>query len=321
MDIGLFTNCFINYPLDKACEHIKNLGVRFIEIPTGGYLKKNHCGPARLLKYKDDLSTFMKTIKKYKFEISALTCHGNPLDPRKSIADKHIFDLEKTIEFASRIGVMVVTVLSGCPGAGENALYPNWINYYSPEVLKIIKWQWQKKVIPFWGNMAKKAKKAGVKIGFEMHPGNVVYNTEDLLKLRESVGYEEISCNFDPSHLFWQGIDPIVSINKLGSAIVHVHAKDSKINKLVSTFRGVNDWKDFKEINKRAWIFRTIGFGNNEEFWRNFVSTLRMNGYDDVLSIEFEDPLLSVKEGLQKSIEFLERVLIREKIDDSPWSY
>jgi len=168
--------------------------------------------------------------------------------------------------------------------------------------------------------MAKKAKEGGIKFGLEMHPGDVVYNTEVLLKLREEVGAEEISCNFDPSHLFWQGMDPIVSMRYLGHAIVHVHAKDSRINSSVVDFRGVNDWKHYRELAKRAWTFRTVGYGHGAEFWNNFVSTLRFIGYDGVISIEHEDPLMSVNEGLSKAIEFLGKVLIYEKPGEMRWA-
>ena len=175
-------------------------------------------------------------------------------------------------------------------------------------------------MIPFWKKLARKAKEAGVKFGFEMHPGDVVYNTEALLKLREEVDAEEISCNFDPSHLFWQGMDPIVSLRCLGNAIVHVHAKDSIINSSVVAFRGVNDWKHYGELAKTAWTFRTVGYGHGVEFSNNFVSTLRLIGYDTVVSIEHEDPLMSANEGLSKAIEFLGKVLIYEKPGEMWWA-
>jgi sugar phosphate isomerase/epimerase len=115
-------------------------------------------------------------------------------------------------------------------------------------------------------------------------------------------------------------MDPIVCIRRLGEAIVHVHAKDSKVDKSVVDFRGVNDWKHYGEIAKRAWTFRTVGYGHGSQFWNEFVSALRLVGYDGVISIEHEDPLMSASEGLAKAISFLKGVLLYESIGKMWWA-
>jgi len=168
--------------------------------------------------------------------------------------------------------------------------------------------------------MIKKVKKAGVRLRFEMHPGDLIYNTETLLKLREEIGAEEISCNLDPSHLFWQRMDPIVCIKKLGDTIIHVHAKDVKIDKSVVEFTGTNDWKHYGDIANRAWTFRTVCYGHGAEFWNDFVSTLRLVRYDGVISIEHKDPLMSANEGLTKGVEFLNKVLLHEEVGKMLWA-
>jgi len=321
MKLGVMANCFGDKLWEDACATAKEIGLKAIEPGCGGFVGKVHCNPAVLLKDKNAIRKFRETAKKNGLEISAFSCHGNPLSPQRNISEEHIADLEAAIELASKIGVKVINCFAGCPGAGEDAKYPNWITCpWPPYFGDAIKWQWEEKVVPFWKEMSKKAKKAGIKFGFEMHPGDVVYNTETLLKLREDVGAEEISCNFDPSHLFWQGMDPITCIKYLGDAIVHVHAKDSKVNKSVVEFRGVNDWKHYGDLSKRAWTFRTVGYGHGVEFWNDFVSTLRLVGYDGVISIEHEDPLMSANEGLLKAIEFLNKVLLYEKPGEMWWA-
>ena len=81
-------------------------------------------------------------------------------------------------------------------------------------------------LIPYWKKTAEFARNHGVtKIAFEMHPGFCVYNPETILRIREAVG-ETIGANFDPSHLIWQGIDPVAAIRALEGAIYHFHAKD-----------------------------------------------------------------------------------------------
>jgi sugar phosphate isomerase/epimerase len=315
MKIGINSNSFRDKTWEESLNLIKDLGISAVEPGAGGFSGKKHCNPSELLNDKDKLEKFLKATNSRKIEISALAVHGNPLHPQKSFAENHIADLESAIEFAGKIGVKVLTCFAGCPGAAEDAKYPNWIICPWPEYFGDgIKWQWEKKIIPFWTEMAKKAKKNNVSFGFEMHPGDVVYNTETLLMLREKVGYEQIACNFDPSHLFWQGMDPITCIGALKDSIVHVHIKDCKILEDVVRFRGVLDWKDYKELTKRAWSFRTMGYGHSIDFWKDFISALSLIGYDNVLSIEHEDQLFSNWEGLEKTITLLNEIMPHEPV-------
>ncbi len=159
----------------------------------------------------------------------------------------------------------------------------------------------------------------GVKLALEMHPGFVVYNTESMIKLRKHCG-KNIGANFDPSHLFWQGIDPVFAIKTLKDAIIHVHANDSALDEYIVRFRGVNDWKHYSDVTNRAWTFRTVGYGHDIKFWKDFISSLRLIGYDGAISIEHEDPLMSVDEGLGKAIEFLNKVLLFEKPCEIWWA-
>ena len=321
MKLGVMANCFGDKSWEEACKAASDAGLKAIEPGVGGFVGNAHCNPTDLLKDENAMKNFVETAKGNGLEISAFACHGNPLHPQKSISDEHTADLKAAIKLAPKVGVKVITCFAGCPGAGEDAKYPNWITCpWPPYFGDSVKWQWEKKVVPFWKEMTKLAKDAGIKFGFEMHPGDVVYNTEVLLKLRVEVGAEEISCNFDPSHLFWQGMDPIICIRRLGDVIVHVHAKDSKVDKSVVDFRGANDWKHYGEIAKRAWTFRTVGYGHGAQFWNDFVSALRLVGYDGVISIEHEDPLMSVTEGLNKAIEFLSKVILYEKSSEMWWA-
>lgn len=149
------------------------------------------------------------------------------------------------------------------------------------------------------------------RIAFEMHPGFCVYNPETMLRIRSEVG-DILGANFDPSHLIWQGIDPVAAIRELSGAIYHVHAKDTKIDKYNTAGHGVLDTKHYGDEVNRSWIFRTVGYGNSEAYWRDLISALRLAGYDRVLSIEHEDSLMSLDEGLKKAVEFLKPLIIDE---------
>ena len=182
--------------------------------------------------------------------------------------------------------------------------------FWPDEYPKILDYQWNEVLIPFWDKQLEVCRSHGVtKVALEMHPGFCVYNTETMLKLRAAVG-ENIGANFDPSHLIWQGIEPVAAIRALGRAIFHVHAKDTKVDKYNTAVNGVLDTKHYGDEIHRSWVFRTVGYGNDMQYWRDMISNLKLVGYDDVLSIEHEDSFMSNEEGLEKAVRFLKDSVI-----------
>ena len=319
MRLGVFTPLLSQMPLVLALKKIKELHIETVELATGNYVGDAHC-KLSMLDNSAALSEFEKVLDDHGMEISALSCHGNALHPDKAVGAQHREVSRRTILLAERLGVPVMVDFSGCPGDSPNAVAPNWVTCpWPPDFSAVLDWQWNEVVAPYWREHAKFAADHGVKIAVEMHPGFVVYNPETLLRLRSIAG-DNVGCNYDPSHMFWQGIDPIAAIRMLGSAIFHVHAKDTQIYPVNMLRTGVLDTKPYTEERDRAWIFRTCGYGHGAEWWSEFVSTLRMFGYDSVLSIEHEDSLLSPAEGLSKAANFLNSVIIREQPAAAWWS-
>ena len=317
MRLGVFTALLSQLPLDDVIRKLRSLGVKTVELGTGNYPGDPHC-KLGMLTGTAALKEFKKKLDDNGFTISALSCHGNALHPDRNIAKAHREVSRKTVLLAAKLGVPVVVDFSGCPGDGEKARYPNWVTCpWPPDYLELLKWQWERKVAPYWKEHGRFAADHGVKIAVEMHPGFVAYNPETMLRLRSIAG-KAVGCNYDPSHMFWQGIDPIAAIRVLGDAIFHVHAKDTQIFERNLPAMGVLDTKPYTDERNRAWIFRTVGYGHGAEWWSEFVSTLRMFGYDYVLSIEHEDSLLSPEEGLTKAVRFLEAIVIKDK-PGAPW--
>ena len=319
MKVGLFTALFAKLSLDEVIRKIKPLGLRTVELGTGNYpgdphLKLDWLGqPSKLKEFKQRLDD-------QGIAISALSCHGNALHPLKQTGDSHAEVHRKTILLAEKLGVTRVIDFSGCPGDSDNARYPNWVTTpWPPDFLDLLKWQWEKKVIPYWKKRAKFAEDHGIRIAIEMHPGFVAYSPETLLRLRAEAG-PALGCNFDPSHMFWQGIDPCAAVRKLGEAVFHVHAKDTRMYEVNYKFNGVLDTKPYKDEKSRSWIFRTVGYGHDADFWGDLVSTLQMVGYDDVLSIEHEDSLMSIDEGLSKAAALLNQIVIKERLKEMWWA-
>ena len=311
MKLGVFTVLFANEQLETALDRVVDAGLDCVEIGTGNYPGDAHCRPAELLADTSALAAFRRSIESRGLEISAFSCHGNPLHPRQEVAASSHETFVRTVELAGRLGVGRVNLFSGCPGDSDSADYPNWVTCAWPtEYADLLEWQWREKVIPYWQEQAAMAGEAGIRLGFEMHPGFVVYNPRTLLRLREACG-EAVGANLDPSHLFWQGIDVETAIAELGrhNAIFHVHAKDTAINPRNAALNGVLDTVPLGNVADRSLVFRTVGYGHGELDWRQILSALRLAGYDDVISIEHEDALLSIEEGFEKGVAFLRSVM------------
>ena len=313
MKLGVLTNLYGSLSLEETLTKLEKLGVEAVEIGCGGYPGKDHCDPKVLLADEKALSEFKDTVARHGMEIACLSCHGNPVHPDPAIAKSYDDDFHDAVLLAEKLGIDTIVTFSGCPGGCKEDKTPNWATCAWPhDFTAVLDYQWNEVLIPYWKKTAAFAKSHGVtKIAFEMHPGFCVYNPETLLRLRAEVG-DVIGANFDPSHLIWQGIEPVAAIRALEGAIYHFHAKDTKIDKYNTAKFGVLDTKSYADEIHRSWIFRSVGYGNGLDYWREIISNLRLVGYDKVMSIEHEDSLMSADEGLSKAVAFLKESLIRE---------
>lgn len=325
MKIGIFTALFGDKTLEQTLDIVKAEGIQAVEFGAGAYPGASHLEVENLIASKAARDKLMKAVESRGLIISAISVHGNPLHPVKSIAQDHHDAFVNGVKVASLLGVPCVNGFSGCPGDHPNAKNPNWVTCAWPDEFRdVLEWQWKRKVVPYWKQQAEFLKEHNVKFCIEMHPGFVVYSNDTLLKLRKLVGKngEWIGANFDPSHLWWQGIDPIAAVRELGQegALYHVHAKDTRIDPYNSGRNGNLDTKSYGDILNRSWVFRSVGYGHGIEWWKDFVSNLRMVGYDFVLSIEHEDGLMSSMEGLRKALEVLKQAVIQESAGPMFWA-
>lgn len=322
MKLGVFTVLFQGMQFESMLDHVKSYGLQAVEIGTGNYPGNAHCNPDELLENESARQTFKKAILDRGLTLSALSCHGNPLHPNPEIAKPFHDTYVKTVRLAELLEVPVVNVFSGCPGDHEGAKYPNWPFMAWPEdYQQILKWQWDEKIIPYWSEWGKFAADHHVKLAFEMHGGFSVHNPDQVLQLRSIIG-DVIGANFDPSHMYWQGIDPVEAIKILGraGAIHHFHAKDTSIDISNTNRHGLLDTQPFGNLASRSWIFRTVGYGHDMKHWSDIVSALRLVGYDDVISIEHEDALMSIEEGFRKAVANLKHVILEEPLPKMWWA-
>jgi sugar phosphate isomerase/epimerase len=227
MRIGLFTPVFQNKSLDELLTELKHYpAIETLELGTGGWPGGHHLDLDRMLASEDVMRDYHSKIMDAGLQISALSCHGNPLHPLSEIADRDDALFRKTVRLAEKLGVTVVVTFSGCPGGSPRDQTPNWIvTGWPPENADALAWQWDQRLVPYWRDAAAFAANCNVKVAIEAHPGFSVYNTDSLLRLRKEAG-AALGINLDPSHLWWQGIDIPTAIHALGDAIFHVHAKD-----------------------------------------------------------------------------------------------
>ena len=323
MKLGVFSPVLAQSTFKEMIEYLASQGVQQVEMGAGGYPGKAHFDPEVLLNDESKIEEIKKILADNNMSIAAISCHGNPVHPDKATAQMYHNDFNNAVLLAEKLGVDTIVGFSGCPGDSAGSKWPNWVTCSWPEdYLAVLDYQWNEVLIPYWKEEAEFCKAHGIKkIAFEMHPGFCVYNTSTVLKLREAVG-DIIGANVDPSHLLWQGMDPVEVIKVLGkaNAIHHFHAKDTKIDKANTAVNGVLDVGHYGNVLDRSWVFRTVGYGNGKEMWNAVISTLKATGYDGVISIEHEDSMMSPKEGLEKAISFLKEVIIYEQPGEMWWA-
>ncbi|MFB3923275.1 MAG: sugar phosphate isomerase/epimerase family protein [Terriglobia bacterium] len=310
--IGVFTPAYDHLSLDQMLDKISALGLEAVEVGTGAYPAAKHCPVEDLLADPAKARVWKKKFEDRNILVAALSCHGNPLHPDQAIAQRDDADFRKTVLLAERLEVPVVVTFSGCPGGSPTDTMPNWATYRWPdEYDQVLKWQWSERVIPYWKRAAKFAREHGVRrIALEMHAGFVVYNPHKVVRLREAVG-EEIGANCDPSHLFWQGCDPVQVIHYLAqqNALFHAHMKDAVLIQPEAARYGVLDFEaEPLKLSPGSVMFRAVGYGHSAQLWKDIVKAYMDVGFQGILSIENEDPLLPGEVGVERAAYVLKNV-------------
>jgi sugar phosphate isomerase/epimerase len=320
MKIGMVTDSLGHLSLDDMLDTAARLGIKGVEFNAANWTSAPHMDLKALLDVQTKRSNLLKSVTSRGLEIIALNANGNQLHPTEG--DRQSEALHDTIRLAGSLGIETVVLMSGLPEGAPGDKMPNWVvSSWPPETQTMLNYQWEERALPYWGKLAAFAKEHGVnKLAVELHGNQLVYNVPTLLRLRKEIG-PIVGANLDPSHLMWMGADPLAAIDALGSAILHTHAKDTFINKPVAALTSRLENGSLVDIPSRAWSYITLGYGNDQQFWKDFCYRLRMVGYDGWLSIEHEDVMLSREEGVRKSVELLQAVAPFETSDYLPQEF
>ena len=301
MDLCLYTDSVPDLGFEAALDLATRIGCRSIEIATGGQSSAPHLRLDALLSDRAKRAAFSEAFASRGLRIAALNCSAWPLHPVRGPAQEAI--VRDTIRLAGELGVETVVSMSGTPGDGPVASTIDWIFYPWPDdATALLARQWEV-AIPFWQRMAAHATANGVRrIAFELHPLHLVFNAPTLLRMRDAVG-PVVGANMDPSHLFWQQMDPLAVIAALGPAIRSIgQFSDAGPADHALGGRGRHDIDDARN---RAWVFRTVGRIHDRAWWTAFIGALRGVGYVGPLSIENEDPYQAAVEGVEEGAAFI----------------
>ncbi len=315
MHLGVYNACLANKPLGEALDIIAGLGLNSVEINSGGFLPPIHLPVAELLASEDARKAYLGEFASRGLKLTALNCNGNPLYPEPDFP--HSRDLHESIELAALLGVQRVVTMSGAPGSEPGTRVPVWnpLPWWSP-FLDIQDYQWEV-AIPYWKDIQARAADADVKIAIEMHPGNIVFNPRTMHRLAEEINATHVGAEMDPSHLFWQGIDPVLAVADLGGLVYNAAAKDTRINEMAKINGVIDD--AFSRVapgepgylplgpgtalsgwpKRPSWDFVAVGRGHDTAYWADLMRALTKVDPDMAINIEHEDQELDPMEGLR----------------------
>jgi sugar phosphate isomerase/epimerase len=325
MKLGAYTACLHDKPIDETLRILRDLGLTSAEINTGGFIPAPHIPIDDILAKPDAREDYLAKYDAAGITLTGLNVNGNPLNPNPAVGPKQADDLRRTIDVAAALGVKRVVTMSGLPGGEPNATVANWVvNPWDSQYLDILDYQWNEVALPFWQDISARAAAADVKVAIEMHPHNIVFNPPTLQRLVSETGATHVGAEMDPSHLFWQGIDPVTAVEFLGPLVFHAAAKDTRINPDNVTRFGVLDDRftrtpaDANPVNlggdntlnqwpaSPSWQFVAVGRGHGvAEFWVPFLQALHAVDPDMAVNIEHEDAELDQIEGLRLAAENL----------------
>lgn len=313
MKLSICTDVMGNLSYTDMLDKCVELGVEGVEMTGGGWSKGPHFRADELLADKGLLKKKLKELEARGLEIAALNCSGNPLDPG-DMGKRHRKEIEDTVRLAGEIGVKKIVTMSGLPGAAPGDMVPNWLVYtksWPDEMPERDRYQWEDCAFPLWHDLVKLAKDVGVeKYALENFSAMLVWNPSTLFRLRDEVG-PSVGLNLDPSHLMWMGAEPIASARALGDAIHHVHGKDTRIEKVKCDVDGLLEMREVTDVKERTWNYVAVGAGRDLQWWKEFFSVVRMEGYNGWVSLEMEDFTMSTDAGIQSSIDALQATISR----------
>jgi sugar phosphate isomerase/epimerase len=325
MKLGAYSACLHDMTLEETLEIFRGLGLDSIEINSGGFIGTPHIPVEELLESAEARERYLAIFPEYGIELTALNCNGNPLHPDSEV--HHAEDLKRSIKLAGLLGIKTVITMSGLPGTEPGTTRPSWTVIPWDSVYKeTLDYQWNDVAIPFWKEIQLLAAENDVRVAIEMHPHNLVFNPATMQRLAELTtpdgGTNHVGAELDPSHLFWQHIDPVRAVEELGELVFFAAAKDTLIHETAAINGVLDDRFDWIPAEENpvglgghytvtrwpavpGWSFVAVGRGHDVDFWTRFLTALQEHTSVRAVNIEHEDASFGQIEGLQFAAENL----------------
>lgn len=324
MKIGLFTVMYNDMSLEQVADMASELGYEAFELAAWRDsshfdIEKATADPAYGRNIKSMLS-------QRGIEISALSNHlesqmvlpsaDASLDEWAGTSDKEEmwqWGRERIIRTAQVASDLEIPVVVGFFGS---TVWESWY-IWPPQRLAIYEEGWDL-FVERWNPILDEFKKLGVRFAHECHPTEIAYNIHTAQTAIEKLDRDDWGFNFDPSHFVWQQIDPVIFIKRFGKRILHVHAKDFEVQQDERATDGVLSTGSWQRPDRAA-RYRVPGWGDVQ--WRRVMTALLEAGYDNVLSFEHEDPVMSEQDGLEQCIRYLQPLIIKKPLsaDSTAW--
>ncbi|RKY63060.1 MAG: sugar phosphate isomerase/epimerase [Candidatus Latescibacterota bacterium] len=312
--VTLFTGQWADLPLEEMAKKAKDFGYDGLELACWG----DHFDVVKGAESKAYCEDRLALLDKYGLKVWAISNHlagqavCDRIDERhKAILPPHVWgdgdpegvreraaeEMKRTAKAASNLGVKVVNGFTGSSIWHLVYFFPP----VDPEMVEAGFRDFAERWRPILDTFAEN----GVKFALEVHPTEIAYDIYTAERALEAIGgHEAFGFNFDPSHLHWQGVDPVKFIRKFGDRIYHVHMKDAIVtldgeSGILSSHLPFGD-------SKRGWDFRSLGRGgvNFEEI----IRALNAIGYQGPLSVEWEDSGMDREHGAKEACEFVRKL-------------
>jgi sugar phosphate isomerase/epimerase len=205
-------------------------------------------------------------------------------------------EMKYTAKAAKNMGVGVVTGFVGSP------IWNYWYSFPQTSVERIE--EAFRETARLWNPILDVFDECGVKFALEVHPTEIAFDYYSSLKILDAFERRPaFGFNFDPSHLFWQGVNPALFIRDFSDRIYHVHMKDAAV--IQDGRSGIlGSHMEFGD-SRRGWNFRSLGHGHVN--FEEIIRELNAMDYQGPLSVEWEDSGMEREFGAKEACEFVRR--------------
>lgn len=309
--ITLVSGQYGDIPLADLCALIAEIGYDGIEAACWA-----HVAPRRVVEEPGYAEHIEATLAAHGLKMWALSAHligqcvGDNWDPRldnfapaelagepERIRAWAIEEMGYIARAAQRLGVGVVTCFLGSP------IWPYWYSFPQTTAEQVA--AGFARIRELWSPIFDVYDECGVRLALEVHPTEIAFDYWSTVRLFEELDRRPtLGLNFDPSHLIWQGIDPVTFLHDFGDRIYHVHLKDAKLRR-DGRAGLLGSHLDFGDT-RRGWNFVSLGHGDVD--FEAIVRELTQIGYQGPLSIEWEDSVIDRVHGARDAFGFASRL-------------